>query len=154
VEYTGPYFHNGGQASLATVVDFYARGSDFPDGGLGKDVGRLNLNPADRQAMVAFLKSLTDDRVRFERAPFDHPELCVPTGHVDSGDALQLDASDPRFPLSAAERWAGIPAIGKDGAAVPLQTFEELLSGVGADGSRSHTLTDTCMVPSRSQSFF
>ncbi len=31
VEFTGPYFHNGGQASLEQVVDFYARGGDFPN---------------------------------------------------------------------------------------------------------------------------
>jgi cytochrome c peroxidase len=31
VEVTGPYFQNGGQASLEQVADFYARGGDFPD---------------------------------------------------------------------------------------------------------------------------
>jgi hypothetical protein len=30
---------------------------------------------------VAFIKSTTDERVRFERAPFDHPEITVPNGH-------------------------------------------------------------------------
>ena len=29
VELTGPYFHNGGQATLMQVVDFYNRGGDF-----------------------------------------------------------------------------------------------------------------------------
>jgi hypothetical protein len=82
--------------------------------------------------MVAFLKSLSDDRVRFERAPFDHPELCVPTGYPD---------------VSPLDRWAGIPAVGRNGNPVPLQTFEELLRGVGMDGSRAHTLTDRCTIP-------
>ena len=30
VEFTGPYFHNGGQATLEQVVEFYNRGGDFP----------------------------------------------------------------------------------------------------------------------------
>ena len=147
VEFTGPYFHNGGQASLADVVSFYARGGDFPAGGVGPDIRRLNLNPDDRQSIVAFLKSLSDDRVRFERAPFDHPELCVPIGHVETVDGLQLNGSDSRYPLSAADRWAGIEPVGRNGSPVPLQTFEELLAGVGADGSRAHTLTGACAVP-------
>ena len=29
VEFTGPFFHNGGQATLEQVVDFYSRGGDF-----------------------------------------------------------------------------------------------------------------------------
>jgi cytochrome c peroxidase len=29
VELTGPYFHNGGQATLEQVVEFYTRGGDF-----------------------------------------------------------------------------------------------------------------------------
>jgi hypothetical protein len=91
--------------------------------------------------LVAFLKSLSDDRVRFERAPFDHPEICVPTGYPDT------PATDPAFPLSAVDRWAGIPAVGRHGNPVPLQTFEELLRGVGADGTRAHTLNDRCTIP-------
>jgi hypothetical protein len=122
------------------VIDFYNRGSDFPDGGnLSPDIRRLNMSAGDRAALVAFLKSLSDDRVRFERAPFDHPELCVPVGQMDT-------VGDERFPLSAADRLTGIPAVGRGGNAVPLQTFDELLQGVGADGSRSHTLTDACSV--------
>ena len=139
IEFTGPYFHNGGQATLEQVVEFYNRGGDFPDGGnLSPDVRRLNLSAADRAALVAFLKSLSDDRVRFERAPFDHPELCVPVGH---GDA----AGDDRFPLSAPDRWAAIPAVGRGGNTVPLQTFDELLQGIGVDGSRAHNLRDACV---------
>jgi hypothetical protein len=86
------------------------------------------------------MKALSDDRVRFERAPFDHPELCVPTGYVSSKDA------DPAFPTSAIDRWAGIPAVGRNGNSAPLQTFVELLQGIGADRSRSHSLTEPCQV--------
>ena len=31
VELTGPYFHNGGQATLGQVVEFYDRQADFAD---------------------------------------------------------------------------------------------------------------------------
>src|SRR5256885_6288951 len=52
-----PYFHNGGQATLEQVVDFYNRGGDFPDGGVGPDIRRLGLSATERASLVAFLKS-------------------------------------------------------------------------------------------------
>jgi len=141
VEFTGPYFHNGGQATLEQLVEFYNRGGDYPEApNLSPDVRRLNLNSEERAALVAFMKALSDDRVRFERAPFDHPELCVPAGH-------DLQPAGERYPLSAADRWAAIPAVGRNGNQAPLQTFEELLQGIGNDGSRSHTLRDACVIP-------
>jgi hypothetical protein len=147
VEFTGPYFHNGGQATLDQVVDFYSRGGDFPQGNVGRGIRRLNLSASDRTALVAFLRALSDDRVRFERAPFDHPELCVPAGAMEAiPSGLQPQSSDARFGLSAADKWAGIPAVGRQGNTVPLQTFDELLAGVGNDGSRAHTLTDACSI--------
>jgi cytochrome c peroxidase len=142
VEFTGPYFHNGGQASLEQVVDFYGRGGDFPDpSNLPVEIIPVPLKPAERADLVAFLKSLSDDRVRFERAPFDHPELCVPIGYPDAPSA------DPTFPLSAVDWWAGIPAVGQNGNKAPLQTFDELLRGIGSDGSRVHNLSDPCTIP-------
>jgi len=148
VEFTGPYLHNGGQATLEQVVDFYSRGGDFPgDGNLGPGIGNKNLSTTDRTALVAFLKALSDDRVRYERAPFDHPELCVPVGQQQADSTtLVLDLSDPQFRLSAADKWAGLPPVGKGGSSVPLQSFEELLQGVGSDGSRAHSLQDGCSI--------
>jgi cytochrome c peroxidase len=137
IDLTGPYFHNGGQATLEQVVDFYSRAGDFGQNNLRT----LNLSTTQRVALVAFLKALTDDRVRYERAPFDHPQLCVPTGHADAG------SSDPAYPHAAAESWAEVSAVGSSGNAVPLQTFEEMLKGLGADGSREHTLTAACSIP-------
>ncbi|HLJ51427.1 MAG TPA: cytochrome c peroxidase [Bryobacteraceae bacterium] len=149
VEFTGPYQHNGGQATLEQVIDFYSRGGDFPEGGnLGPGIGNKNFSQADRDAIVAFLKALSDDRVRYERAPFDHPEICVPVGEQSTDAAsVVLDTSNSMFQLSAADKWAGIPEVGQGGNAVPLQTFIELLQGVGTDGSRAHTLQDACSVP-------
>jgi hypothetical protein len=139
VEFTGPYFHNGGQATLEQLMDFYSRGGDFPGANVGRNLRRLDLSAEEHAALVAFMKATTDDRVRYERAPFDHPELCISIGHVPEG-------ADERFPLSAADKWAAIPAVGRRGNTRPLQTFEELLRGVGADGSRAHNLTDACRI--------
>ncbi len=146
VEFTGPYFHNGGQATLEQVLQFYARNGDFPAGGnLGPGIGRIDLSAADQTALAAFLRALSDDRVRYERAPFDHPSLCISAGAPAlSTGALQADTSDPRFTSTAVERLALIPAVGKAGSPVPLQTFEEMLAGIGNDGSRAHTLVDAC----------
>lgn len=84
VELTGPYFHNGGKATLMQVVDFYNRGGDFAEenkGDLAPDIRPLNLSEEEKESLVAFLVSLTDERVRYEKAPFDHPSLCLPHGH-------------------------------------------------------------------------
>ncbi len=147
VEFTGPYFHDGGQATLEQVMDFYARNGDFRAGGnLGPGIGQIRLNQQDRTAIVAFMKALTDDRVRFQRAPFDHPSLCISTGHEEpAAGVLAADTTDGRFASSAIDRWALIPAVGKDGAVAPLQTFDELLRGIGNDGSRAHNLTQPCV---------
>jgi hypothetical protein len=49
------------------------------------------LSTTDGAALVAFLKPLSDDRVRYERAPFDHPELCrAATGERHIAVARQL----------------------------------------------------------------
>ncbi len=147
VEFTGPYFHNGGQATLEQVVQFYARNGDFPaEGNPGNGIGGITLNAGDQTALVAFLKALSDDRVRYEQAPFDHPSICVANGADEiAPGVLTPDTSDPRFTTSAVEKFALIPAVGQGGNKVPLQTFEELLAGVGRDGSRAHALTDSCV---------
>jgi cytochrome c peroxidase len=80
VELNGPYFHNGDKGTLRQLVDFYDRGGDFPDEFTDGQIRSLGLTEAEKHALVAFLVSLTDDRVRFERAPFDHPALSVPNG--------------------------------------------------------------------------
>ncbi len=83
VELTAPYFHNGGQLTLEQVVDFYNRGGDFHEqniDNLDADIENLNLSAENKADLVDFLKSLTDERVRYERAPFDHPQLFVPNG--------------------------------------------------------------------------
>lgn len=84
IELTGPYMHNGGMKSLREVVEFYVRGGDFPNHqNRDPDVGgipELRENPEKIKALVAFLKALTDERVRNQTAPFDHPALLIPEG--------------------------------------------------------------------------
>jgi cytochrome c peroxidase len=144
VEFTGPYFHNGSQATLEQVLDFYGRNADFPNGGnLGPGIGNIRLGQGDRTAIVSFLKALSDDRVRFQRAPFDHPSVCVPNGHAElSPGRLETDPSQSGS--VALDKWALVPEVGRDGASVPLQTFDELLRGVGNDGTRANTMTTAC----------
>jgi cytochrome c peroxidase len=145
VALTGPYFHTGGAASLAQVVEFYTRHGDFPDQAVNQNITRLRINQRDGAALIAFMEALTDDRVAFERAPFDHPSLCVPVGHVESSPGVPALDPETDSRTSALDRWALIPVSGQQGNAVPLQTFEELLSGVGTDGSRAHTLQESCL---------
>jgi cytochrome c peroxidase len=129
VELTGPYFHNGGQATLEQVVDFYNRGGD----GAGTDFANtsafganptnrapailpLNLSSDDKAALVAFLKALTDERVRWEMAPFDHPSVTVPHGHPYNEMTVRKDDKT----IYAIDNALTIPAVGAAGRA-PLK---------------------------------
>jgi cytochrome c peroxidase len=144
VELTGPYFHNGGASTLDQVISFYDRGGDFVGDG-NVHAAFLAVDIRGNGNHVALLRALTDERVRFERAPFDHPALCVPIGHVEErAGALLPDPDLPGAPV-ARDVWALVPAVGRGGGGAPLQTFDELLSGVGVDGSRAHTMTQSCV---------
>src|SRR6185312_316002 len=105
IELTGPYFVNGGQATLAQVVEFYSRGGDFPSADVDPALERVSFSSDDQQAVVAFLKSLTDERVRAQSAPFDHPSLVVPNG---------MTMDDTGMPV---EQTITIPATGASGGA-------------------------------------
>ncbi len=123
VELTGPYMHNGGEATLEDVVAFYARGADFFNTNINDldpeifGIPTLQGNAEQTAALVAFLKALTDERVRYQSAPFDHPELILPNGHLDPQNGLTVDNA------------VVLPATGQAGGA-PLQTFSEALGGL------------------------
>ena len=53
----------------------------------------LGLTEDEKTALVEFMKALTDDRVRFHAAPFDHPELRIPHGHPGSTTSVTNDGS-------------------------------------------------------------
>ena len=179
-ELTGPYFHNGGQATLKQVIEFYNRGGDRKDlyqldsncngakmtsdqygnsvvlgdavTGLIDDSGfikgksgypsnmspdiagtkeifdttcspgqqpeeTLRLSNNDVSDLVAFIKALTDERVRYEKAPFDHPSLTITNGHVgDESGVTGNPANDELLVLTA---------VGAKGRKVALKAFED-----------------------------
>ncbi len=120
VALTAPYFHDGGQATLAQVVEFYNRGGDFllENAATADPVIRpLGLSADERSDLVAFLESLTDERTRWDRAPFDHPGLSVPNGGTPGVLDLAL------FPgYRVLDDRVSLPAVGAGGSAVPLGT--------------------------------
>ena len=126
VELTGPYFHNGGKATLMQVVDHYNRGGDFGkenEENLDVDIQPLGLNETEKINLVKFLLTLTDDRVKMEKAPFDHPSLCMPNGHMDSGlpaTAYGVDAADGKPSC--------INAVGSQGNGYGISPFMKSLS--------------------------
>ena len=146
---TAPYFHNGGDSTLEDVIDFYFRGGNFrttdetlsypiigysaerteesPITGLGILTGDLldsgpGLDDADKASLVAFLKALTDDRVLYRKAPFDHPQLFVPAGHVGDNISVESDVNG-----EAVDILVEIPAVGAEGGD-PLPTFQQNLA--------------------------
>lgn len=56
---TAPYFHDGRFRTLEAVVAHYDRGGDATPG-QSPDVRPLRLSPAERDALVAFLRTLDD----------------------------------------------------------------------------------------------
>jgi cytochrome c peroxidase len=183
VELTGPYFHNGGQATLEQVVQFYNRGGDRKDsfkkdpycggalieGGMvvpDSDTGlidssgfnpppygsgyasniaadmagtkvlldtscggqppeeTLTLTSTDVADLAAFLKTLTDDRVRLEKAPFDHPSLTLPNGHVGDENKVTFTKATNQAKQDTYE----LPAVGAAGRQAKnlpaLQSFD------------------------------
>jgi len=127
VELTGPYYHNGGMSTLRQVIDFYNRGGDFHEynaNDLAPDIETIGLTEDEKDALVAFLKALTDERVRYNAAPFDHPQLFVPNGHVgdelsvvDNGQGLNIAGDNLReIPMSGAQGY---------GSASPIRNFLE-----------------------------
>ena len=123
VELTGPYFHNGGAATLRQVVDFYNRGGDFGqvnEDNLDPNIVPLGLSEVQKNQLVAFLLALTDERVRFQRAPFDHPTLCIPNGHPGTTTSV---TPDPRNPGQALDQLRCLPAVGAAGSSQAIQPF-------------------------------
>lgn len=106
---TEPYMHNGRFKTLRQVLDFYsfdnptlipAHPTFNPD--LHPDMGRLALNDdglieglpdgiglagivqiQDAESLLFFMHCLTDERVRKESGPFDHPSITLVNGHAD-----------------------------------------------------------------------
>ena len=123
IDLTGPYFHNGGKSTLMQVVDHYNRGGDFGRDNkenLDVDIEPLGLSETEKVNLVKFLLTLTDDRVRMEKAPFDHPGLCMPNGHTANGQpsSYAMNAADDK-PLCIKE-------VGREGRSSGIVPFMNL----------------------------
>ncbi len=57
---TAPYMHDGSDATLAQVIDFYDRGS-IANANVSKEIKPLHLAAHEKQDLIAFLESLTGD---------------------------------------------------------------------------------------------
>ena len=116
---TEPYMHNGRYVSLRQVIEFYS--FDNPDlipadpisnPDLHPEMGRLPLNHdgridqgdgkanlvqiQDAESLLFFLLCLTDQRVEYEKAPFDHPSITLVNGFsnssIHSENAIEISA--------------------------------------------------------------
>lgn len=151
VELTGPYFHNGGKLTLRQVVNFYAHGSDFP---ITNHVDRVfnilnldadaqsRLTSPDRIALVAFLLSLTDERVAHEQAPFDRPEIFLPVdGRAPdntAGRTSLLSQSTAASSCGTAICFRRLTAVGAAGHANRLPGFLNVTSTIRAGSNNDH----------------
>ncbi|MEZ4362900.1 MAG: cytochrome c peroxidase [Kofleriaceae bacterium] len=129
VALTAPYFHNGDARTLREVVSLYSRGGNVApvvtrDGNEIEPLGVPSLTPEEIDAIVAFLEALTDERVLYRKAPFDHPQLFVPNGHLGNEDF----ALDLNFDGLADDRFIQINAVGAAGGA-PIPGFLEGVFG-------------------------
>lgn len=112
VELTGPYLHNGGKLYLEEVMEQYGRGAPFRNENVGNlDQGVSGIpglqdplqGPGGVTALTAFLQSMTDERVRNQSGPFDHPQLLLPDGVKSISNGVVL------------ENFTNFPAVGKFG---------------------------------------
>lgn len=137
VELTGPYMHNGSMATLEQVMEFYSRFGNFNNSNKHALLESITLGDTstpekaaasakNRADIIAFLKTLTDDRVRYEKAPFDHPEVIVPNGH--EGNDLLVTEGNPLSPVLAKDEILAVPAVGANGRATPLLRFDQQLA--------------------------
>lgn len=118
---TAPYMHDGSMRTLREVVEFYNRGGNFFERNFPDVVtmNPLDLTPEEIDDLVAFMESLTDPRVVSRKAPFDHPELQIPNGHMP-GTAGALLRNDGRG--AAVDRFTLLPATGANGG-LPFKSF-------------------------------
>jgi cytochrome c peroxidase len=133
----------GGCGSFDWLVGNF--GDGLPDGAFLYDAypdsnhpvtPETSLSPAAaledaKAAIVKFLLALTDQRVKYERAPFDRPEIFVPidgTAPENTGGRAQLLASSivfntPTPPPGNTMPFRQIPPVGAGGSATPVPAF-------------------------------
>jgi hypothetical protein len=113
-------------------------------------------------SVVDFLLELTDERVAFERAPFDHPEIFVPLdatapqngslagtpgnreGFLANLAGVCTDASavpPAPFPGATTACFRQVPAVGASGNATKLPNFLDITSGPRLVGGPANCAT-------------
>lgn len=139
VELTGPYMHNGSMLTLMQVVDFYTRGGNFSEENIENldpaiaPIGTLRGSEETQIELVDFLLSLTDERVRWEMAPFDHPQLFVADGHTER------IPGNPKRTRILADNMMEIPAVGAAGRqAQGLPPLRPFLAPEGMSNAEFH----------------
>ncbi|MCX7089144.1 MAG: cytochrome-c peroxidase [Methylococcales bacterium] len=126
---TSPYMHNGGMATLEQVITFYSRATNFDSDFKHSFLIPTSTLQADKEAranLIAFLNTLTDERVVYEKAPFDHPELII--GHGHPGNNTQVTTGNFIAPNVATDALVTLPAVGAEGTTTPQQNFENNLA--------------------------
>lgn len=111
------------------MVELYSRGGNVApitalDGTPIEPLGVPLLTADEIDAIVAFLEALTDERVVYQRAPFEHPQLFVSNGHPGNSTCT-YDANNDGL---ADDLMIEIPAVGAAGGA-PLPGFLEGIFG-------------------------
>jgi cytochrome c peroxidase len=106
VEWSAPYMHDGRFRTLREVVDFYSRGGDDIQA-RDRQIQTLNLTDAEKEDLVAFLRSLSPPR----RAVVP-PELPAPEEPADAAAARARLASEVARERAYAARgdWTGAAA--------------------------------------------
>jgi hypothetical protein len=123
-----PQFQDG-------VPDAVSQYAAFPDTNAATpEPGHLTPERL-KVALVKYLLSLTDRRVKFEMAPFDHPELFIPL----DGAAPDNTFGRQGFVANLGNgMFRHIPAVGAAGSATPLPNFLEISSNPVAGDSNDH----------------
>jgi len=106
------------------VIQFYARHGNFTSPTLSFHLNAMSSTlstPQNTADLTNFLAALTDERVRYQQAPFDHPQITVMHGQV--GNELQVTAGNPLSSSLAQDQQLVIPAVGASGSATPIPPF-------------------------------
>jgi hypothetical protein len=119
-------------------VEFYNRGGDYNSGAelriMDPDIDLIGFTLQEKQDLVEFLRNgLTDPRTVAQAAPFDHPELVVPFGHVVGANGYPVQ-KDPNHSGQAMDGHIQIPAVGKNGGK-PFPTFLQNMVSLKNGGS-------------------
>jgi hypothetical protein len=123
VELTAPYFHNGSAKTIQEALQVYNNGGLFAaNPNHHPEIIPLGFNATDITDVTNFLLTLTDPRVKFERAPFDHPALPIPNGH-NKVSGLFVGSSGVAYDLLLP-----VPAVGNGGLVTAPLSFVQRLA--------------------------